>query len=404
MFKPYLTLAVLFLYLFLLGRAWAEPNAIPEFEACVTAIGHRAVQDGISQSTVTEVLGGVEQLERVIQADRKQPEFTQTFYDYYRIRVTQSRIEKGRELGNQHLTLLKQVSQQHGVPWQYLVAFWGLETNFGRYFGKLHIPSALATLACDTRRAEFFTQQLLATLKIVDAGHMNIEQLTGSWAGAMGHMQFMPTTYLEHARDGDGDGKADLRGSLVDAFHSAAAYLKAIGWQSGYRWGREVILPDGFDFALAGRHQPQPLGTWRKLGVTSVSGSQLPDVDLSAALLLPSGQFGPAFLVYGNFDIIMKWNRSEFYALSVGILADRIAGAGRLTTPIPTTKVSTADLVAVQNELIKLEFLDGDADGVLGPATRGAIVKYQQKHNLPADGFPDPKVIEHLLAPTDGEQ
>ena len=381
--------------------------AAGNFATCVAQLKETAKGQGISTTTIDAVFGNVEQLPRVINADRKQPEFTTTFADYYNKRVTSYRIEQGRKLRDQHGGLLAKVGQASGIPAQYLLAFWGLETNFGQYFGKLYIPSALATLACDRRRAEFFSSQMQAVLKIVEDGDMQASQLVGSWAGAIGHMQFMPTTYIAHAQDGDGDKKADLRGSLADAMVSAGGYLRDIGWQPGFRWGREVLLPAGFDYSLTGRDKWQPLRNWSKLGITDVFNKPITAMDLSAALLVPSGHTGPAFLVYPNFEIIMKWNRSEFYALSVGRLADRIAGAGRLHQPIPDLKISTTDLVSIQSDLATLGYQPGKADGILGSGTRNAIQAFQKaqqllqpnsnKHTIVADGFPNPQ-LKSLLA------
>ncbi len=366
--------------------AAATPEA---FTQCLADIRQAAAREGTSEQAVEATLADVQLLPRVVAADRKQPEFTQTFADYYKVRVSDRRVRSGREKRIEHLELLRSLGATSSIPAQYLLAFWGLETNYGSYFGKLYIPSALATLACDERRPDFFRNQLLATFKIVDAGHMQPAQLVGSWAGAMGHMQFMPTTYLQYAQDANADGRADLHGSVADAMHSAAHYLESIGWKPGFRWGREVLLPEDFDYRNSGSDKWQPLSAWARLGVTDTQGQPMPSLDLDAALLVPSGRHGPAFLVYPNFKVIMKWNRSEFYALTVGRLADRIAGAGRLHTPIPETKISTTDLIALQLRLAELNYPVGDADGILGPATRRAIQDYQHSQGLIADGFPD---------------
>ncbi len=368
---------------------------------CVSDLRTTALGEGISQKTVDTIFDDVRQLPRVIESDRSQPEFTQTFMDYFERRVTDYRITQGRNLLASHGPLLARIQADTGVPPQYLVALWGLETNFGSYFGKLSIPSALTTLACDSRRSEFFKRELFATLKIVDAGDITPDELLGSWAGALGHMQFMPTTYLNHAVDGDGDGRKDLVGSIDDALMSGARYLAQAGWHSGFRWGREVQIPPGFDYALAGSDQWQPLSQWRKLGIKDALGEPIPAADVDAALLVPSGHKGPAFLVYPNFKVIMKWNRSENYALAVGRLADRIAGAGGLSVPLPQTKLATQDLVDLQTGLNKLGYAVGEPDGVLGPATRSAIRALQQNNGEIADGYPSESVrglINRLVA------
>ena len=292
--------------------------------------------------------------------------------------------------------MLNRVTSESGVPGHYLVALWGLETNFGNYFGKLPIPSALATLACDHRRATFFTKEFVATLQIIDAGDVAVESMIGSWAGALGHMQFMPTTFLAYARDGDGDGKRDLIGSIPDAMASAGSYLKAIGWRRGYRWGREVLLPAKFDYSQTGWHQSQPLRTWSQLGLTDVLGSRLTLTDLPSRVLLPAGHTGPSFIVYENFDVIMSWNRSEFYAISVGRLADRIAGSSHLTRDLPDatqTRTSVTDIKQLQTALNRLGYEAGIPDGVIGRKTKVAVQRFQAENSQIADGYPRPETI-----------
>jgi membrane-bound lytic murein transglycosylase B len=366
--------------------------ALADFEQCKSRLSTLAIEQGITQATVEQVFADVEQIPRVIASDRSQPEFTQTFTEYYQRRVTSHRVEEGRKQLAVQAPLLREIQQATGVPPHYLVALWGLETNFGSYFGKLSIPSALTTLACDTRRAAFFQRELLAVLQIVDRGDIEASALIGSWAGAIGHMQFMPTTFLQHAIDGDGDGRRDLIGNLPDALGSGGSYLQSLGWHSGYRWGREVLLSDDFDYTQAGLDQWRPLSSWRALGVTDVSANPMPDIELEAALLVPTGHQGPAFLVYPNFRVIMGWNRSEAYALSVGRLADRIAGAGRLHNSLPAIedlRVPTEDVIRLQQQLNTLGFDSGEPDGVLGPATRKAISGFQKANSLIADGYPD---------------
>ncbi|MEM7098874.1 MAG: lytic murein transglycosylase [Pseudomonadota bacterium] len=367
----------------------ASTSGTEAFDQCLIRLKAQAANEGISNTGIEQTFGQIEQLPRVIASDRAQPEFTQSFSDYYKIRVSNRRVTTGREKRIEFQDILQTLAKESSVPTQYLLAFWGLETNYGSYFGKLHIPSALATLACDPRRAEFFTAQLMATAKIVDAGHMQPQQLVGSWAGAMGHMQFMPTTYLEYAKDANNDGRADLHGSVADAMYSASDYLTGIGWLPGFRWGREVLLPDEFNYELTGSDNWQPLKTWAELGVTDTAGNVMPSLDLDSAVLVPSGRHGPAFIVYPNFKVIMKWNRSEFYALSVGRLADRIAGAGGLHIPLPDSKIPTEKLIALQDRLNQSGYNLGKADGILGPATRRAIQSFQKSKGLIADGFPD---------------
>jgi membrane-bound lytic murein transglycosylase B len=369
-----------------------------DFDTCLDGILEQAVQEGVDRTIAERVLDQVEYLERVIELDRQQPEFTTPFADYLARRVTEQRIQQGRALLQKHRALLERVQAATGVSPAYLLAFWGLETNYGSYFGRMPVPSALATLACDPRRGEYFTGELIAALRIVEEGAIPLERMEGSWAGAMGHVQFMPSVFLRHAVDGDGDRRRDLWNSIPDAMMSAGHFLKSLGWDSEYRWGREVLLPSGFDYSLAGRTARRLLHDWREAGVTDVSGRPVADLDIEAALLLPSGHEGPAFLVYDNFEAILGWNRSEFYALSVGHLADRIAGAPPLHTPPPADapRLSRDQVVQLQATLNAAGFDSGEVDGILGPATRDAIRAYQQETGLIPDGFPSRTLLERL--------
>lgn len=367
------------------------------FRQCVDRLKHQAIEAGVSEQTASTVLAEVEHLDRVIELDRRQPEFTTTFADYLNRRVNDDRVGKGRELLQEHQDLLTRVTRETGVPAPYLVAFWGLETNFGAYFGKMPVPSSLATLACDPRRSSFFTQQLTAALRIIDEGAITPAQMEGSWAGAMGHVQFMPTVFLRHAVDGDGDGKRDLWNSLPDAMMSAGNFLQDLGWDPDYRWGREVLLPANFDYALAdGRRLG--LAEWNRLGVTDAFGNPLADEPIQAALVVPSGHRGPAFLAYHNFNVIMGWNRSEFYAIAVGHLADRIAGAGMLQNPPPEDQpnLSRDHILALQQSLNDQGFDSGEPDGIMGPATRAAIRDYQEANRRVADGYPSEEILNAL--------
>jgi membrane-bound lytic murein transglycosylase B len=372
--------------------------AAPSFEACIGEIRARAVAENVDPAIADRVLGRVRHLDQVIELDRRQPEFTTPFAEYLNRRVTDQRVNQGRALLRTHAALLARVSAETGVPPAYLIAFWGLETNYGGFFGRMSVPSALATLACDPRRAEYFTQELIAALRIVEEGAIPLEKMEGSWAGAMGHVQFMPSVFLRYAVDADGDGRRDLWNSIPDAMMSAGNFLNHLGWDTGYRWGREVILPDGFDYSQAGRTASRPLSEWRRAGVTDTHRHPVADLDLQAALLVPAGHQGPAFLVYPNFNVIMGWNRSEFYALAVGHLADRIAGAGTLHRPPPADvpRMSRGQVVQLQSTLNDRGFDSGEADGILGPATRDAISRYQQAEGMIADGFPSRALLARL--------
>lgn len=372
-------------------------TAPENFDQCLADIGDRAVQQGVARDTVDQVLAGIEFLPRVIELDRRQPEFTTTFADYFGRRVNEQRINRGRELLEEHRELLTRVTRETGVPAAYLVSFWGLETNYGSYFGRMPVPSALATLACDPRRATYFSGELISALKIIDEGAIAPERMEGSWAGAMGHVQFMPSVFLQHAVDADGDGRRDLWNSLPDAMMSAGRFLQSMGWDGDYRWGREVRLPRDFDFTLldGGRRN---LAEWKQLGLRDAYGNPLPDADIRARLIVPSGHQGPAFLAYDNFNVIMGWNRSEFYAISVGHLADRIAGAGGLRTLPPDDAPALArdEVELLQSTLNAKGFDAGAADGILGPATRAALRRYQASEGMVADGYPSLSVLQSL--------
>ena len=377
-----------------------------EFTACIARLKEKAQAVGVSANVSNDVLDNVQWVEQVIELDRQQPEFTTTFSDYYRKRVTPTRVRRGRELLKEHAELLRSISDRYGVPAHYLLSFWGLETNFGSYLGKMDIPDSLATLACDDRRSKFFTAELISAMRIIEAGDASRESMIGSWAGAMGHVQFMPSAFLRYAVDGDGDGRRDLWGNIPDALASAGNFLAMLGWQPGLRWGREVLLPAGFDYSQATRDIKKPLRVWSQAGVTDAFGSRLPDVDLPGSILVPGGAQGPAFVVYDNFDVIMRWNRSEFYALSVGRLADRIAGAGSLTRPplVDGLRLSRQTVMTLQVHLNQLGYDSGTPDGILGTGTRRALREFQRDHNLVADGYPSEQIIAAVAASASGEK
>lgn len=391
-------------FLFFNASVYANESNIVEkrdiFGECLVQLKAVASNRGLSDYLVSDVLSQAKPIPQVIEYDRKQPEFVQTFPDYLNKRVNAWRINKGREMLAQHGELLSKLYQQYGVPPHYLLAFWGLETNFGQYIGKMPIINALATLACDERRKTFFTEQLMLALELVEREHLDVDKMVGSWAGAMGHTQFMPSAYLAYAKDGDDDGKADLWESVPDALTSAANFLHHLGWNAGTRWGREVTLPEHFDFSVSGKTNPQTLAYWDNLGLTQTTGAKVGTADLSASLLVPAGYQGPAFLVYSNFDVILRWNNSEFYGLAVGYLADRIIGGAPLKQPLPNLPTySIDDVKALQNALNQLGYDVGEADGIMGPATRKGIREFQTSKNLVADGFPSSDTFMELQIP-----
>ncbi len=301
----------------------APPN--PDFEVWLGELRSEALGKGIRNSTLDAAFAKVRQIPRVIELDRNQPEFKLTYRQYMDRVVPQSRIDKGRKMLAENRKLLDPIAAQYGVPAQYLVAFWGVETDFGRVTGGFPVIPALATLAHDGRRSAFFRRELLFALQILDEGHTTPERMIGSWAGAMGQCQFMPSSFVSYAVDGDGDGRKDLWNSKPDVFASAANYLRQSGWKANESWGRAVTLPKTFDRRLGGSDR-RSFRTWASLGIKDAHGKPLPPSDETAALVIPDpDDASAAFLVTDNYFTILKWNRSTFYALAVGQLADALA-------------------------------------------------------------------------------
>jgi len=362
-----------------------------EFAQCLSGLQHRARSEKLSIHVVDEVMAELKQQQRVIELDRSQPEFTQTFADYFNQRVTDERIERGQELLKQYEPFLADLTRKYGVPGRYLVAFWGLETNFGSYLGNMPTLDSLATLACDERRSEFFTNELMQALALLERESLSPAEMRGSWAGAVGHTQFMPSAYRRYAIDGDGDGHANLWRSKRDALASSANFLLNLGWQKGERWGREILLPEKFPYDKTGLNNSQPVAYWRDLGVRFANGRPIPEIDLEASVLVPAGHTGPAFLVYPNFQVILRWNRSEYYALAVGLLADRMIGAGPLvrSPSKDETALSRNTVENMQRQLNHLGFDAGEVDGVIGSMTQSALREFQASNGMIADGYPD---------------
>jgi membrane-bound lytic murein transglycosylase B len=369
----------------------------PPFEPWLNELKDEARGRGISDALLQRTLGNVKPIKRVIELDRRQPEFSMTFWSYLTKSVSNARIKKGKEMLVKHKTLLNKVSKKLGVQPRFLVAFWGLESNFGKYTGVFPVVGALVTLAHDPRRAKFFREQLLAVLALMDQGNFPID-VKGSWAGAMGNHQFIPTTYRDFAIDFDGDNKRNLWASLPDIFASAANYLHRSGWDGTKTWGREVKLPKDIDFAVTGLEVRKPLSEWQALGVRRMDGRALPNVEIEASVVLPAGFQGPAFLVYKNFRTVMVWNRSIYYALAVGHLADRLVGGGPLITKKPKVDkpLSRQDVSDMQRRLTANGFDTGGIDGRVGPMTRKAIKAFQKSNLLPADGYPSMGLLERL--------
>jgi len=305
------------------------PPSPAEFAAFLDEVGREAVGKGIRSATVAAAFQGVRHIDRVIELDRKQPEFTLTFSEYLAKVVNPARVADGQKLLAANRDLLIAIQNRYGVQPEYVVALWGIESNFGRQMGGTSVVAALATLAYDGRRAKYFRSELLQSLRILDHGDITPKAMIGSWAGAMGQCQFMPTTYLKHAVDWDGDGRRDIWTNRADALASAAHYLADEGWRGDQGWGQAVLLPPGFDTSLIGSDKAaRPVSAWARLGLTAPDGGPLPASagDAAVRLVRPDPASDSAFLVTENFRTIMKWNRSTFFALAAGHLADRIAG------------------------------------------------------------------------------
>ena len=385
--------------IFLCGFTHLALSQNQSFESWVEELRQEALQVGISEQTLL-VLNDLEgPLERVLELDNSQPEFVQTFSRYLSLRVTPNQIRQGIDLMQEHSLLLDEVRRIYGVQPHYLVAFWAIESNFGRNTGGFSVLQALATLAFDPRRAEFFRQQLFIALQIIEDGHIQVEDMSGSWAGAMGQLQFMPNIFSQYGVDGDGDGRVDIWNSLPDIFHSAANFLSQSGWRGAERWGREVILPPDFDFNLSGTLVSRSLKEWREIGVRQVDGNPIPVANMEGSVVLPSGANGPAFLAYNNFRTTMIYNPSTFYALTVGHLADRFTGGGPIQNmPDGEQAMSIADVGELQSLLNDLGFNSGEPDGRVGRQTRSAIRAYQLQSSLPTDGHASIQLLEILRA------
>ena len=307
-----------------LAAAPAYANDMP-FDDWLKAFRQEGFGKGIPAAIADLCLRGVAPIPRVLELDRRQPETTLTFDEYITRVVNPGRVESGRARLQEHREILARVSQTYGVQPRFIVSLWGIETDFGRLTGNFSIISALATLAYDGRRSAFFREELMNALRIVARGHITPQELRGSWAGAMGQSQFMPSSYLAYAVDFDGDGKADIWGSRADVFASAANYLSKSGWRGDETWGREVRVPTAFDRTLVDHNKVQkPLPEWQALGVRRADGGDLPTRDLSASVIQPGGSDGPSFLIYNNYRVLLRWNRSLYFATAVGFLADRI--------------------------------------------------------------------------------
>ena len=310
------------------GAFSAAANDQPDLQTWLVELRQDARKEGISEATLDAALDGVQLIPRVIELDRKQPEFTLTFAQYLERVVPASRQKRARARYDTHRELLAEIGDKYGVQPRFIVALWGIETDFGRVLGGFDVIPALVSLSYDGRRSAFFRQELIAALKIIDEGHVTADNMKGSWAGAMGQSQFMPTSFRRFAEDYNGDGRRDIWSTQADVFASAANYLKRSGWRNDITWGREVQLPQsgiaspGQAMKLHDDKTWKPLPEWARLGLLNVDGGALPTRAIRARLVLPDGADGRAYLVYDNFEAILKWNRSNYFAIAVGTLSD----------------------------------------------------------------------------------
>jgi lytic murein transglycosylase len=391
---------IVIFFSFLIASFNVQPSDSEDFLVWLDAFKQEAKTEHISSNTIKATFKNAKYLPQVIVFDRAQPEFISPFLIYIEKRVTPNQIALGRTMLQQHEVLLNQIEAQYSVPKNVLVAFWGLETSYGANKGNYGLPSALMTLAYEGRRAEFFRGQLLDTMRIVDAGHNNIAGMRGSWAGAMGHMQFMPSTLLKHGVDADGDGRINIWTSLPDAFASAANYLAKTGWRKDEPAALEVKLPENFDYSLAHYNHRKSVVEWSKLDVLDMENKALPSLE-NAAIVLPQGYKGPAFMVFSNFDVIMDWNRSVNYALSVAHLANQFVADKPILAGADAEldSLSFNEMWALQARLNELGFKCGIPDGFPGLKTQAAIRQYQATKNLPQDGYASPSLYQKLLQP-----
>jgi len=374
----------------------AVPNA--GFDAWLDGFRGRAAAKGIASSTLDPALRSAGYLPAVIERDRNQTEFKRTLEDYLAIAASPDRVSTGRSELNRYNGVLTRIEARYGVDKEVVTAIWGVESRYGQRRGSAPVISALSTLAYDGRRGSFFESQLIGALKILQAGDTTPAKMKGSWAGAMGHTQFIPTSYLAYAVDFTGDGRRDIwDDDPTDALASAANYLAKAGWRKGQPWGVEVVLPAGFDTSVAGRGRNRSVASWNALGVRKATGGAVPDYG-SAFLLIPEGPSGPAFIAYRNFEVLARYNNAVNYVIGVGHLSDRLKGGGPLVGSFPDDQygLSKEDRMALQAGLNKKGFDAGTPDGVIGSKTIEAIEAYQRANGLAVTGQPSVALVRAL--------
>lgn len=370
------------------------------FAAWIAGFSREALAAGIRPATVQQVLAHATLQPRVIELDRAQPEFNRTPWAYLDSAVSAQRIAQGQAKRAEHQVAIDAAATRYGVPSSIITAIWGMESNYGSNFGTFRAVDALATLGFEGRRAAWARRELLAALRILDQGDISDERMVGSWAGAMGNTQFLPSVFLAYAVDADGDGHRDIWGSIPDVAASTANFLARMGWQAGQPWGVEVRLPQGFDYARAEQTVRQTAAQWAAEGVQGVDGQPLPALE-AASIATPAGARGPAFLVGPNFRAILRYNNSVSYALAVGLLARQIDGGSGVATTWPRdlAPLSRSQMQQIQTLLNQRGFNAGTPDGVMGPATRAGLRQYQQSLGAVADGYPTAELLQRLAAP-----
>ena len=384
-----------------LGAALSLGAIVPAFANSadfVRRLWPLAEARGVSRSAFESAFAGYSYLPKVMSLTAKQPEFSQTVQQYIDKRVTDGQARKGQAMRQEWKQTLGGAQQRWGVQPEIVLAIWGMETNYGGFMGGENTVHALATLTEGGYRASYFQDELLTALRIITDGHVSADNMVGSWAGAMGHTQFMPTSFMRYAVDYNGDGRKDIWNSVQDALGSTANYLHSFGWRPGETWGYEVKLPNGFDFAHARQMERAPLSQWQAMGIQRVSGKAFPRPSDVGRLYMPAGASGPTFLLLPNFDVIKRYNNSDSYALAVGHLADRIIGGGDFATAWPAgdfalTKAQRAELQTLLN---RAGYDVGSPDGVVGPKTRAAVLAWQKQMGVPADGHVSGRLLQAL--------
>lgn len=376
----------------------ATADSAVDFSQCLAQLRPQAIKQGVSASTYDTYTQGLEPDLSILPLLGAQPEFKTPIWDYLSSLVDEERVADGQRALQQWQAELARAQTEYGVDPATVVAVWGVESNFGRILGGRPLLTSLSTLSCMGRRQTFFRGEFFATLKIIQQEHLGVERLNGSWAGAFGQTQFMPSTYLRLAVDFDGDGRRDLVDSVPDALGSTANFLKRAGWKPDLPWGFEVTLPDGMDTSGAGRRNKQPMSAWAAKGITAADGSPLPAGNMQVGLLLPAGPSGPAFLVTRNFDAIYSYNAAESYGLAIAHLSDRLRGGGPFVQAWPTDDpgISRAQRRELQTLLIARGFDIGEPDGMIGARTREALKRVQREAGLNADGRAGLKSLQWL--------